>query len=299
MNIELNLIITFKAPFIVGSGFGIAGLVDSKSIRYEDGVPYIPATSIKGKIRAEYKKNMLAINGGKICNSIVNNNFSICKDDYVEKAYLFSWNEIPGNDSDKLLDFLKSNYGVDWIKTPKIEKTDNSKTITITVEKNIISLNLNNENTELNLIIDNDKNYKFIVTTVNGKLNIYEKACVICRCFGSEFYDGSLIFEDGVLDSKIHNILSSIIKEKGITETQSIVRTGIKFNRILKTAEDQALFTYETINSSFIFTSKIYGDIELSDIDYGLLKNTIRRIDYLGGNKSKGLGRCCIEVKGA
>jgi CRISPR/Cas system CSM-associated protein Csm3 (group 7 of RAMP superfamily) len=209
MNIELNLEIKFKAPFIVGSGFGIAGLVDSKSVRYEDGVPYIPATSIKGKIRAEYKKNMLAINGGKICNSIVNNNFSICKEEEVKNA------------------------------------------------------------------------------------------CIICRCFGSEFYDGSLIFEDGILDSKIHIILSNIIKERGITETQSIVRTGIQFNRILKTAEDQALFTYETINSSFIFTSKIYGDIELSDIDYELLKNTIRRIDHLGGNKSKGLGRCCIEVKGA
>ena len=206
MKIELNLEIKFKAPFIVGSGFGIAGLVDSKSIRYGVGVPYIPATSIKGKIRAEYKKNMLAIDKGKICNSIINNNFSICKEDKVENA------------------------------------------------------------------------------------------CIICRCFGSEFYDGSLIFEDGVLDPKIHNILSSIIEERGITETQSIIRTGIKFNRILKTAEDKALFTYETINSSFSFTSKIYGDVQLSDEDYDLLKNTIRRIDHLGGNKSKGLGRCCIEV---
>ncbi len=206
MNIELNLEIKFKSPFIVGSGFGIAGLVDSKSIRYGVGIPYIPATSIKGKIKAEYKKNMLAINGEKICNSIVNNNFSICKYDKVENA------------------------------------------------------------------------------------------CVICRCFGSEFYNGCLIFEDGILDSKTYNDLSSIIKERGITETQSIVRPGIKFNRILKNAEDQALFTYETINSSFIFTSKIYGDIQLNEDEYDLLKNTIRRIDHLGGNKSKGLGRCCIEV---
>jgi hypothetical protein len=87
--------------------------------------------------------------------------------------YLFSWNEIPGNDSWRLTDFLKSNYDVDWVKTAEIAKIDNIKTIMITAGKNSLSLNLNNENTELNLIIDNGKPDKFIVKTENGKLNIY------------------------------------------------------------------------------------------------------------------------------
>ena len=67
---------------------------------------------------------------------------------------MFSWKEIPGNDSGRCIDVLKSNYHVDWIKTAKIDKTDNGKTIMITAGIKFLSLNLNNENTELNLKID-------------------------------------------------------------------------------------------------------------------------------------------------
>ena len=49
-HINLTLTIVFDSPFIVGSGFGIAGLVDSKSVNDKDGIAYIPATSLKGKI---------------------------------------------------------------------------------------------------------------------------------------------------------------------------------------------------------------------------------------------------------
>lgn len=94
--------------------------------------------------------------------------------DKIRIWYLFSWKEIPGNDSLRLTDFLKSNYDLDWVKTAKIAKTNNDKTIMITDEKHSLSLNLNNENTELNLIIDKDKTYKFIAKTENGKLNIYK-----------------------------------------------------------------------------------------------------------------------------
>lgn len=89
---------------------------------------------------------------------------------------LFSWNKIPGNDSGRLTDYLKLNYDVDWVKTAKIAKTDNDKTIMITAGKNFLSLKLNNDNTELNLQIDNGKTDKFIVKTKKGKLNIYQKA---------------------------------------------------------------------------------------------------------------------------
>jgi hypothetical protein len=94
----------------------------------------------------------------------------------MDKSYLFSWKEIPGNDSGRFTDFLKLNYDVDWVKTAKIAKTDNDKTIMITAEENFLSLNLNNDNTELTLQIDNGKTDKFIVKTENGKLNIYDKS---------------------------------------------------------------------------------------------------------------------------
>jgi len=89
-------------------------------------------------------------------------------------SFLFSWEEIPGNDSKRLIEFLKHNYGLDWDKTAKIDKIDNGKTIFITDGKKFISLDLNNEKTELILKIDNVID-NFIVKTENGKRKIYRK----------------------------------------------------------------------------------------------------------------------------
>lgn len=94
-----------------------------------------------------------------------------------EKTYLFSWNEIPGDDSDRLINFLKENYGFDWITKEKTEKLKDGKTIILSNEQKSISLKLNTERTEVNLKIDDGKKCKvitkFIAKTVNGKLNIY------------------------------------------------------------------------------------------------------------------------------
>lgn len=101
----------------------------------------------------------------------------------VEKAgtYLFNWDEIPGNDSVRLRDYLKKTYSVDWVKTDKIEKIDEGKTIRVTDEKNFISLNLSKKETEVNLKIDDVKTDKFIVKTENDKLNIYAETTLDLR----------------------------------------------------------------------------------------------------------------------
>ena len=101
--------------------------------------------------RLEYKSKVSSFNGG----------------------YLFSWDEIPGNDNEKLIDFLKQNYNLDWLREEKIDKIDNDKIIKVSVENNYLSLSLNNQNTKVNLKIDDGRNDEFIVKTENGKLNIY------------------------------------------------------------------------------------------------------------------------------
>ena len=88
-------------------------------------------------------------------------------------GYLFSWDDIPGNDSVRLIDFLKQNYDIDWVKTAKIEKIDDVKTIKISTEKKYLSLKLNDEQTEVNLEIDDIRTDKFVVKIENSKLNIY------------------------------------------------------------------------------------------------------------------------------
>jgi flagellar protein FlaI len=47
------------------------------------------------------------------------------------EMFLFSWDEIPGNDDEKLRDFLNKNYGFDWVEIAGIEKTDEGMTIEV------------------------------------------------------------------------------------------------------------------------------------------------------------------------
>ncbi len=96
-----------------------------------------------------------------------------------EADSLFDWNEIPGNDSEILLDFLKQEYSIDWVKTASIQKIDYGKTIKVYNDNNYLSLSLNNDKTNLNLKIDDGRADRFIAETRNGKLNIYENTTSI------------------------------------------------------------------------------------------------------------------------
>jgi len=205
--INLELTIKFYSPFIIGSGFGLAGLIDLTTIKDTSNIIYIPASSLKGKIRSEFKKVMEAI-GVKVCNSIVTSKKEICKESNIRDA------------------------------------------------------------------------------------------CVICRIFGSEFYPGSLIFEDAVMNDNTKAILIKMVRDRVVPAFQSTVRTGIKINRHLRTADEGALYTMESVNPSIIFTSRITGRCYIKDNDeYSYFKETIRMITHLGGNKARGMGRCKIEVR--
>lgn len=86
--------------------------------------------------------------------------------------YLFNWDNIPGKDDGKLIEHLEQKYGVDWVRTAKIEKT-NEYEIRIFTEKNFLSLKLNNEKTKVTLTINNVITDEFIAKIENSKVNIY------------------------------------------------------------------------------------------------------------------------------
>ncbi len=91
----------------------------------------------------------------------------------ILEKYLFSWEEIPGNDNVRLIDFLIQNFGIEWVKAAKIKKNDDNMAIIVNNEPNFLSLTLNDEKTKLNLEINDGRTYKFIVRNENGRLNIY------------------------------------------------------------------------------------------------------------------------------
>ncbi|VVB91604.1 Baseplate J-like protein [uncultured archaeon] len=117
--------------------------------------------------------------------------------------FLFCWEEIPGNDSLKFIDFLKQNYSIDWVKTGKIEKIDNLRTIRISAEKNYLTLNLDNYETKVTMIIDDGRTDEYSVKLKNDKLNIYKdkRANLVIRSVSHERLGDILECESSQLDN--------------------------------------------------------------------------------------------------
>lgn len=122
------------------------------------------------------------------------------------------------------------------------------------------------------------------------------ESCLHCRIFGSEFFSGSLYFSPARLKKEVRN---KIEKFGGIQKYQQHlyeIRTGNKINRKLQTTEDSSLFNYEMANGQYPFRAEISGQAHMNEEELTFLKRCIELLDFLGGNKSRGLGRCKIEI---
>lgn len=96
----------------------------------------------------------------------------------IDNNYLFNWDEVPGKENERIIEYLVNNYGVEWVRSGTIEKSADSKKITISSEneKNTdISLVYDPEIKKVKLKIDKDRTNEFIVKIENGKLNIYKQ----------------------------------------------------------------------------------------------------------------------------
>ncbi len=171
-------------------------------------LPYIAATQWKGGLRAALVKKLV---------------------DRADSESLFIWDEIPGNNSQRLIDFLKKYYGIDWVKNAKIEKIGDNKTIRIFDEKNCISLNLNDDNTKMTLKIDNFRICEFFVKKMKDKLNIYG---MTDEEFADRRFDLTLLFGDEKGEEPGSD-LAKYLDEKKSKEAAKLYRQRIRnFYRI-------------------------------------------------------------------
>jgi hypothetical protein len=94
---------------------------------------------------------------------------------HIKKEYVFSWDEIPGKDNGRLIDFLARKFELSWIKNAKLDKIDIGKTIKVYTEKNSLLLMLNNKKTEVKIEIDDGRTDRLIAEMGKDKINIYKK----------------------------------------------------------------------------------------------------------------------------
>jgi hypothetical protein len=125
---------------------------------------------------------------------------------YLKPEYLFSWNDVPGSDSERLIDYLVKTLEIDWAKDAEIKKSEDGKAITITKESNSLELKLNEREDRVILKTNSVKTYGYIVKKENGRLNlykIYEELKKNFRKKNKKISDNATIFEIKDKEGKI------------------------------------------------------------------------------------------------
>jgi hypothetical protein len=103
---------------------------------------------------------------------------------YGKGKYLFSWDNIPGKDSERLLRYLIDRLGIKWVKDAKIRKSDDGKIIYISKDESSAKILINEK--KATLTITYRETYNLTVKKESGKRNIYAKTKTkdeICDCF--------------------------------------------------------------------------------------------------------------------
>lgn len=225
----------------------------------------------------------------KIVNYLKNNNGIKLKDLHNDlilnlptwsDKYVFSWDNIPGKDNERLINYLKLYFGTDWVKTEKIEKIDNGKVIRISDNKNSLSLSLNDEINKVNLKIDDGKFRELNAKMENGKLNIYINGPILIKNWTSLKYQQ-------------YDILCFNNKDKDIVivEVKSETADYKTFGQILYYIDQVEEFTFPYVPD----VNTVQGIILAKEISSSLkqlvnkYKNTIPKInlkkyDWVGDN---------------
>ena len=90
----------------------------------------------------------------------------------AKDEYCFDWNEIPGNGSQPIIDFLRENRKIEYTENATIEKSVDGETITVTENGVTVTLRINKEKNAIILTIDGKK-YVYVLRENNdGKLCI-------------------------------------------------------------------------------------------------------------------------------
>lgn len=93
----------------------------------------------------------------------------------MKGKYLFSWNDVLGEDNKRLKNFLGRSFSSDWIKEAKIEISEDAKTIRVFTEEKSLFLVLDDENGEVSIKLDDGRTGKLIASKEKDKWIIYKE----------------------------------------------------------------------------------------------------------------------------
>ncbi len=135
-----------------------SGCLKPEFSTYEQGIPVVNLTNLSENI-PEIKITSFS---------------SIYLHDNNEDIYLFSWENVPGNESHGLLNYLKNELQISWVEYAQITKDDVNKTIRIFTNENSIEIMLYNET----VLLKRDRGYErydLWVKEENDTHDVYNK----------------------------------------------------------------------------------------------------------------------------
>lgn len=116
----------------------------------------------------------------------------------------------------------------------------------------------------------------------------HDDYCLACRVFGSPWHPAGVVNTDLQLTSP--RLAPDLLRSE---------RTAVAISRRLGTAQEQRLFTLETVDTSaggarLVFEGEMVG--RLTDEEAGWLLAAVPLVTHLGGGKARGLGDVDLDV---
>jgi uncharacterized repeat protein (TIGR01451 family) len=89
-------------------------------------------------------------------------------------TYLFNWDNVPGNESEKLIRFLVDELGILWAENASITKSSDNRVITITKGAHTATIILDEDKEKATITIGGEVIYILDVRMEDDKLNVYD-----------------------------------------------------------------------------------------------------------------------------
>jgi hypothetical protein len=132
----------------------------------------------------------------------------------LSNAYLFNWNNVPGNDSEGLIRYLRDDHDIGWAESAEICKFDDGKTIRIFKDENSVEITINEKEEKVTLKISDGRTHDLKVRKENGAIKIcsntiqsYQSRYIVPPISGEfiKAYHNSDILKESILECASNN----------------------------------------------------------------------------------------------
>jgi len=226
---------------------------------------------------------------------------SIYMHDNTEKVYeyLFSWDDVPGNESPSFINYLKNDMGIDWADNAQIVKINDNETIRVFTSENSLEFTLEDNKSKILTTIGSDSYYDSKkIKKENGKIRVcrleYEPISDITENYYAVY--GLSIKNNGssnlnfklnelhVLDG--NQIFNTTNEPESQYSSNNEVLSGLETETKI---EDAILFPGQTIRGYVIFQVNslynesfllMYNDTPISSASFEKCIKVLRAVEY-------------------